>query len=153
MTTVEAAELTGFASLCERRGDEARAATFRWQADELRRVLDEHAWDGEWYRRAYYDDGTPLGPAGSQECQIDSIAQSWAVLSGAGNPACASQGMDAVTDRLVLLFTPGGAWVGAAITLVSASEPDEASECYSGIALLDRLRQEYGVTTPSSCSV
>lgn len=69
--------------------------------------------NGYWYRRAYYDNKTPLGTARNQECQIDLIAQSWAVLSGAGDPACMAQAMNAVAERLVrnkeqllLLFTP-----------------------------------------------
>jgi cyclic beta-1,2-glucan synthetase len=85
----------------------------RSQAAELKRALEASSWDGEWYRRAYYDDGTPLGSAQNKECQIDSIAQSWAVLSGAADPARALQAMDAVLehlvqaeDRLILLFTP-----------------------------------------------
>ena len=77
------------------------------------RALEREGWDGDWYRRAYFDDGTPLGSAASDECRIDSIAQSWAVLSGAGDPARAAQAMAAVDehlvrrgDRLALLFTP-----------------------------------------------
>ncbi len=54
--------------------------------------LEQHGWDGEWYRRAYFDDGTPLGSASNAECQIDSIAQSWSVLSGAGDPERARAG-------------------------------------------------------------
>ena len=75
--------------------------------------MEEHAWDGGWYRRAYFDDGTPLGSAQNDECQIDSIAQTWAVISGAGDPERARQAMAAVEDRLVrdadkmiLLFAP-----------------------------------------------
>ena len=76
-------------------------------------ALDREAWDGNWYRRGYYDDGTPLGSAASEECRIDSIAQSWAAISGAGDPARAVQAMAALDsqlvhrgDRLALLFTP-----------------------------------------------
>jgi cyclic beta-1,2-glucan synthetase len=54
-------------------------------AEELAAALDREGWDGNWYRRAYYDDGTPLGSAASEECRIDSIAQSWAAISGAGD--------------------------------------------------------------------
>ena len=71
-----------FAPLCEARGDDARAERYRAEAGRLGRML-ELAWDGEWYRRGYFDDGTPLGSAQNDECRIDSIAQSWAVLSGA----------------------------------------------------------------------
>ena len=75
--------------------------------------LDSAGWDGDWYRRAYYDDGTPLGSSSSDECRIDSIAQSWAVLSGAGDPTRRVQAMAALDrhlvhrgDRLAMLFTP-----------------------------------------------
>jgi cellobiose phosphorylase len=107
------ATLREFAELAERRGDDTRAAWCRQHADALRVALEEHAWDGRWYRRAYFDDGTPLGSATNDECQIDSIAQSWAVISGAGDPERARQAMAAVeehlvrdADRLILLFTP-----------------------------------------------
>jgi cyclic beta-1,2-glucan synthetase len=79
----------------------------------LRAALDREGWDGEWYRRGYYDDGTPLGSVDSEECRIDSIAQSWAAISGAGNPARAAKAMESLdkmlidrTNRLALLFTP-----------------------------------------------
>jgi cellobiose phosphorylase len=71
------------------------------KAAELGRNLDRHGWDGEWYRRAYFDDGTPLGSAGNDECRIDSVSQSWAVLSGAGDAKRARMAMDAVDARLV----------------------------------------------------
>ena len=73
----------------------------------------EAAWDGDWYRRAYFDDGTPLGSATNSECRIDSIAQSWGIISGAADPARSARAMAAVEeylvrrgDGLVLLFTP-----------------------------------------------
>jgi cyclic beta-1,2-glucan synthetase len=95
------ATLNRWASLCDRRGEKTQAAAYRQRADELRKAIEAHAWDGEWYLRAFYDDGTPLGAAGNLECQIDSIAQSWAVLSGAGDPARAVQAMQSVVNRLV----------------------------------------------------
>ena len=67
------------------RGDISFAERCRREAAQLRRNIEEHGWDGEWYRRAYFDDGSPLGSASNPECQIDSIAQSWSVLSGAGD--------------------------------------------------------------------
>ena len=73
----------------------------RREADRLRQDLDAHGWDGDWYRRAYFDDGTPLGSASGAECQIDSIAQSWSVLSGASDPTRTRQGMAALDARLV----------------------------------------------------
>src|SRR3972149_522808 len=60
----------------------------------------EQAWDGDWYRRAYFDDGTPLGSAQAQECRIDAISQSWAVLSGTAPPRRAERAMDAVRMQL-----------------------------------------------------
>jgi cellobiose phosphorylase len=107
------ASLREFAGVAQRRGDGARASWCRERANLLRAALEEHAWDGRWYRRAYFDDGTPLGSATNDECRIDSIAQSWAVISGAGDPDRARQAMMAVeeqlvkdTDGLILLFTP-----------------------------------------------
>ena len=82
-----------FAGLAEARGDAPTAADLATGADALRRRRSrQHAWDGDWYRRAYFDDGTPLGSARNAECQIDSIAQSWAVLSGAAEPDRAPPG-------------------------------------------------------------
>ncbi len=71
------------------------------EAEALRIAIEVHAWDGAWYRRAWFDDGTPLGAAGNVECAIDSIAQSWSVLSGAGDPLRARQAMDALDTHLV----------------------------------------------------
>ena len=71
------------------------------EASKLRQQIESHAWDGEWYRRAYFDDGTPLGSAQNVECQIDSISQSWSVLSGAGDPDRTRQAMQAADRRLV----------------------------------------------------
>ena len=103
--------LTSFAALCGTR-DPARAARFRDDARRLAAQL-ELAWDGEWYRRGYYDDGQPLGSAQNDECRIDSVAQSWAVLSGVGPARLAERAMDAVgsalldrRSRLLLLLAP-----------------------------------------------
>jgi cyclic beta-1,2-glucan synthetase len=107
------AALTAFAPIASARTDRARAAAWTTHAGALAEALDREGWDGEWYRRGYYDDGTPLGSAQSDECRIDSIAQSWAALSGAGDPARARQAMAALDrqlvhrgDRLALLFAP-----------------------------------------------
>ncbi len=107
-TTLEA-----FAPVAATRGDKDRAASWRQHAAELRQALEREAWDGAWYRRAWFDDGTPLGSATSEECQIDSIAQSWAVISGAADPARSASAMAAVdeqlvrrSDGLIVLFTP-----------------------------------------------
>jgi cellobiose phosphorylase len=87
-------------------GDAEFAALCETEARRLRGDIDTHGWDGNWYRRAYFDDGTPLGSAGNEECQIDSISQSWSVLSSgsgdaAGNLERSRQAMDAVYERLV----------------------------------------------------
>jgi cyclic beta-1,2-glucan synthetase len=104
--------LGDFAALCETRGDATRAERYRSQARRLASAL-ELSWDGEWYRRGYYDDGTPLGSAQNEECRIDSIAQSWAVLSGAVPLRFGDRAMDAVRAhlvrrgiRVVLLLSP-----------------------------------------------
>jgi cellobiose phosphorylase len=83
------------------RRDEDTVTWCAAQAALLRENLERHAWDGAWYRRAWFDDGTPLGSAGSEECQIDSISQSWSVLSGAGEPSHSRRAMEAVDRRLV----------------------------------------------------
>ena len=94
--------LTQFAELARRRGDAALADRYTVEAGRLRGNIEEHGWDGEWYRRAYFDDGTPLGSATNEECQIDSISQSWSVLSGAGTQrAHADMAMESVDRRLV----------------------------------------------------
>ena len=93
--------------------DPARAALWRAHADKATQAIESEGWDGAWYRRGTYDDGTLLGSATSLECQIDSLAQSWAVLSGAADPARAVQAMASFSARLIrpdsglaLLFTP-----------------------------------------------
>jgi cyclic beta-1,2-glucan synthetase len=105
--------LEAFAPIAESRAEQVRADRWRAHADALERALERDGWDGDWYRRAFFDDGTPLGSAMNTECRIDSIAQSWAVLSRAANPTHAERAMAAVNeflvrlgDGLVLLFTP-----------------------------------------------
>ncbi len=93
--------LTSFAGLAERRGDQDFADRCRNEAQDLRRNLARHAWDGAWYRRAWFDDGAPLGTWSNAECSIDSLAQSWSVLSGAGDIARSRTAMEAVDRRLV----------------------------------------------------
>lgn len=93
--------LRRFEALAGRRGDSDFAEECAREAAKLRLNIEANAWDGDWYRRAYFDDGTPLGSASSEECQIDSIAQSWAVLSGAGDPERARHAMESVERRLV----------------------------------------------------
>ena len=107
------ATLRQFAPWARLRGEPARAARWRQHAENLRSALDSAGWDGQWYRRAYYDDGTALGSAADTECRIDAIAQSWAVLSGAAEPGRARLAMAAVDSQLThrdaslaLLFAP-----------------------------------------------
>jgi cyclic beta-1,2-glucan synthetase len=79
--------LRAFAEHAEARGDTVVAAECRRQAEAYGAAVEAHGWDGAWYRRAYFDDGTPLGSAQNDECRIDSIAQTWSVISGAGDLA------------------------------------------------------------------
>jgi len=90
-----------FAGLARSRNDGAFADVCTGQAWQLRNNIEANAWDGAWYRRAYFDDGTPLGSSSNDECQIDSISQSWAVISGGSDPLRARQAMAAVDQRLV----------------------------------------------------
>jgi cellobiose phosphorylase len=90
-----------FAGLARGQNDAAFAEVCTGQAILLRNNIEANAWDGGWYRRAYFDDGTPLGSSGNDECQIDSISQSWAVISSGGDCIRARQAMAAVDNRLV----------------------------------------------------
>jgi cyclic beta-1,2-glucan synthetase len=83
------------------RGDDSRASRYREQADMLRGAIEKNAWDGSWYLRAFFDDGTTLGSAKNTDCQIDSIAQTWGLISGAADRERARQAMMSVQDRLV----------------------------------------------------
>jgi len=93
--------LKEFAKLARLRGDVPFAARCEKESELLGQRIDYNAWDGEWYRRAYFDDGTPLGSVRNDECQIDSVAQSWSVLSGAGDAERSRRAMNAVYGRLV----------------------------------------------------
>jgi cyclic beta-1,2-glucan synthetase len=104
--------LEHFAEACRAAGEDGEAGELIQQAKELHRALEAGAWDGRWYRRGYYDDGGPLGSASRDECQIDSVAQSWAVFAGA-DPDRLRTAMAEVSRRLVragdgllLLLTP-----------------------------------------------
>ena len=105
--------LRGFAEHVTARGDVAVADEFRGRADAYAAAAEAHGWDGAWYRRAYFDDGTALGSSASDECRIDAIAQSWSVISGAGAPAHQVQAMQSFGEqlvredaRLLMLLTP-----------------------------------------------
>jgi cellobiose phosphorylase len=93
--------LTQFAELARARNDLAFAERCLAQASQLRQNIEQHAWDGQWYRRAYFDTGEPLGSQTNPECQIDSLPQSWSVLSGAGDLRRSRQAMQAVQERLI----------------------------------------------------
>ena len=100
--------LSEFVPLCDARGGVAQAAKCRHGVRRLASAL-ERAWDGEWYRRGYYDSGEPLGSASNDECRIGSIAQSWAVLSDAGPRRFAERSMDGVRTALI---ARGAVWCG-----------------------------------------
>jgi cyclic beta-1,2-glucan synthetase len=107
------ATINAFAPLADIRRENARAGSWRSQATAIAASLEREGWDGNWYRRGYFDDGETLGSAGNLECRIDSIAQSWSVISGVASPVRAVAAMAAVDeylvkreDGLVLLFTP-----------------------------------------------
>jgi cyclic beta-1,2-glucan synthetase len=104
--------LKSFAELTEHRQSEV-AAVWRDRAAAMARSIERSGWDGEWYLRGFFDNGTPLGSHNSQEAQIDSLPQSWAVISGLADPTHARRAMDSAEerlvserDRLVRLFTP-----------------------------------------------
>jgi cyclic beta-1,2-glucan synthetase len=105
--------MAAFMPHVDARKQKARGNRYRKHLENLKKALEEKAWDGDWYRRAYFDDGTPLGSARNEECRIDSIAQSWSVMSGASDPYRMGRAMAAVEeylirrgDGLVILFTP-----------------------------------------------
>jgi cyclic beta-1,2-glucan synthetase len=92
--------LRKFIPLVESRGETQRGEKYADEAEKLLNAVEQHAWDGSWYRRAYFDDGTPLGSAQNDECQIDSLAQSWSVIAG-GDPRRARIAMQSAEERLV----------------------------------------------------
>lgn len=105
--------LANFSGFCDERKEKRRGNKYRSHMEKLKKALEENAWDGDWYRRAYFDDGRPLGSAQNEECRIDSIPQSWGVISGAADRDHAHLAMAAVDqhlirrgDGLVMLFTP-----------------------------------------------
>ncbi|WEX77355.1 cyclic beta-(1,2)-glucan synthase [Sinorhizobium numidicum] len=108
-----AGALRAFLPHAVERKDEPRVALWETHLEALKHALEQAGWDGDYYRRGYYDDGTPLGSAGNRECRIDSIAQSWSTLSGEGDADRSKRAMDAVMaelvdpeKRIVRLFTP-----------------------------------------------
>jgi cellobiose phosphorylase len=93
--------LKRFTEVARGHGDSPFAEHCQWEAARVRQHIEQNGWDGAWYRRAYFDDGSPLGSAHNPECRIDSIAQSWSVLSGAGDAGRSRMAMAAVDERLV----------------------------------------------------
>ena len=93
--------LAVWAPLAQTHGESKRAETWKSHAAALKEAIEREAWDGNWYRRAYFDDGTPLGSAVNDACAIDSVAQSWSVMSGAAEPDRARRAMASVDQRLV----------------------------------------------------
>lgn len=105
--------LRRFAEVCETQNDKARAKRYRQRATRYVKAIEKNGWDGEWYRRAYYDDGTPIGSAQNVEDKIDVLPQAWSVISGAGDTQRAEQALQSAVehlvkrdDKMVLLFTP-----------------------------------------------
>ena len=161
--------LDDFLPIMRARGDDAKADQYENAMRQLRRSLELHAWDGEWYRRAYFDDGTPLGSVKNEECQIDSLAQTWAVFAKA-EPERVRQAMQSAVQQLVdrkngmvLLFTPpfdagqvdpgyikgylpgirenGGQYTHAATWMIQAlAELGETDEAISLLDLINPIR-------------
>jgi cellobiose phosphorylase len=105
--------LDAFAPLAAVQGDSAYAESCRLRMEDYRQALEANAWDGQWYLRAFYDDGTPLGSEKNAECRIDSLSQSWAVISKAADKTRARQAMESAmarlvdrSDQILLLFEP-----------------------------------------------
>lgn len=105
--------LESFTGICEYMNEPQRAERYKNIAGEIRKSVEENAWDGNWYRRAYFDNGIPLGSAENTECKIDSLAQSWAVISGAGNPERIKTAFESLDrylinreEGIILLLTP-----------------------------------------------
>ena len=105
--------LKKFADLCAGRGEQELASRYRDRADGLRATVERTGWDGEWYLRAFFDDGTPLGSRQNEEARIDSLSQSWSVISGSGDPDRTAVAMRSVEEhlirekeKLVLLYSP-----------------------------------------------
>jgi len=105
--------LPEFAALADRRGEKERAGRYRAHVEQLRTAVEAVAWDGDWYLRGFFDDGTPLGAHTAAECKIDSLAQTWAAMCGLADSERAERAMDSAfehlvrpADGLVALFTP-----------------------------------------------
>src|SRR5207302_4552897 len=122
--------------LADAREEGKRAERWRGHVSALKESLEREAWDGGWYRRAYFDDGTPLGAAINDACRIDSIAQSWSVISAAGDPTRRARAMAAVdeqrvprADGVVLLLTPPFDRSSPPPGYIQGSVPDVRANC------------------------
>ncbi|MEO8064033.1 MAG: glucoamylase family protein [Pseudomonadota bacterium] len=165
------ATLSAFAPLAHTRGELALATAWLNHAGKLKTSLETHAWDGEWYRRGFFDDGTPLGSNSNDECRIDAIAQSWSVISGVGNPARTARAMSSLEAQLLkqdpplaILFTPpfeksaqepgyvkayprgirenGGQYTHAAIwTVIALTMQGKADKAMEVFAMLNPVRR------------
>jgi cyclic beta-1,2-glucan synthetase len=172
--------LWSMADVAESRGEPDRARRYREHAEQLRTAIEQHAWDGQWYLRAFFDDGTPLGSRQNDECQIDSLAQSWAVISGAADHQRAADAITSVhqrlvqpANRLIRLFSPafnksnlhpgyvkgyvpgirenGGQYTHAANWVVQATALLGQTEC--AMQLFDMLNPITHTTTPADVSL
>ena len=148
------ATLCAFAPLAESRGEPARATAWRQHADGLQESLEREAWDGDWYRRGYFDDGTPLGSAASDECRIDSIAQSWGVISGAADPVRSARAMAAVDEHLVRREERTGPALHAALRSDARSirATSRDTRPASGRTAVSTRMPPSGRCSPSRCS-
>ena len=94
--------LQKFLPICRKMQDDDRAERYRETIDSIAQAIEDNAWDGNWYKRAFFDNGAPLGSVSNKECKIDSLAQSWAVISGKGDPVRAKRALDSLEDYLVM---------------------------------------------------
>jgi cyclic beta-1,2-glucan synthetase len=163
------ASISALSEVAIARGDHVRASTWQKHAASVRESLERAGWDGRWYRRGYFDDGTPLGSNANAECRIDSIAQAWAVISGAADPVRAAASMAAVQQNLVrpdhkmmLLFAPpfdyalpdpgyikgyprgvrenGGQYTHAAVwSLIASAMLDDGDQAYERFSFLNPI--------------
>jgi cyclic beta-1,2-glucan synthetase len=152
------AVLSRFAPIATERGEHERAQKWRLHMSALKAALEREAWDGEWYLRAFYDDGWPLGSRANNECRIDSIAQSWGVISRAAETGRAQTSVESVytnlvdpTDGLVLLLTPPFGRVppgGSESTNPDTLEPERARRAESpGAASVEAAERVYVAAT------
>lgn len=162
--------LTRFSDVAGKKGDAAFARECREHAESLALAIEEHAWDGKWYRRAYFDDGSVLGSASNEECRIDSLPQSWAAISKTGSPERRAAALNSACAmlveedmKLIRLFTPpfdsgssqpgyirgyvpgvrenGGQYTHAAVWLAMAmAEMNDAERAWHLFSLLNPVR-------------